>query len=230
MIDVNYRNRKYGSGERFKVKDKIVIVGGGGHAKVIINIIKKLNNYEILGYVDLIDRGLLLGVRYLGTDAVLLNIIEEHKYCKAVIGIGNTVISNKRYEIYKVLKEIGFELPVIISKNAIVNEEVRIDEGSVLLDSVIINVCSSIGKCVIVNTGAIVEHDCEIGDFSHIASGVVLSGGVRVNSNSMVGSGATILHDKEIGENCLIGSGAVVTKNCLEPGTYIGIPAIRINY
>jgi len=211
------------------VKDKIVVVGGGGHAKVIINTIKKLNNYEILGYVDSIDRGILLDVKYLGTDTVLFNIIEAYKSCNAVIGIGNTMISSKRYEIYNVLKEIGFELPVIISENAIVNEGVRIDQGSVLLDGVIINVNSNLGKCVIVNTGAIVEHDCEIGDFSHIASGAVLSGGVKVHKNSMVGSGATILHDKEIGENCMVGSGAVVTKNCLEPGTYIGIPAIKVN-
>ena len=204
------------------MKDKIVVVGGGGHAKVITSTIKKLNNYEILGYVDLIDRGLILGLKYLGTDAVLKSIIKEHKNCKAVIGIGNTVISNKRYELYEVLKDIGFELPVIISKNALVNEEVRIEEGMILLDRVTINTNSNIGKCVIVNTGAIVEHDCEIGDFSHIASGAVLSGGVKIKKNSMVGSGATILPDKEIGENCLVGSGAVVTKNCLEPGIYIG--------
>ena len=210
------------------MKDKIVVVGGGGHAKVIINTVKKLNNYEILGYVDLIDRGLLLGIKYLGTDAVLLSIIKEHKNCKAVIAIGNTVISNKRYEIYKGLKDIGFQLPVVISKKAIVNEEVRIEEGTVLLDRVIINVGSSLGKCVIVNTGAIVEHDCEIGDFTHIASGAILSGGVKINKNSMVGSGATILHNKKIGKNCLVGSGAVVTKNCLEPGIYIGVPAIKI--
>ena len=208
---------------------KIIVIGGGGHSKVVIDHVKRLGVYEILGYTDLFDKGLLLGVKYLGTDEVLSNILNMHKNCKAVIGIGNVILSDKRFKIYSMLKQLGFELPVIISKNTIINEKVKIDEGTVVLDAVTINVCSSIGKCAIINTGVIIEHDCQLGDFVHIATGAVLSGGVKVKNNSMIGSGVTIIHDKTIGENCLIGSGSVVTKNLLEAGTYIGIPAAKIN-
>lgn len=211
------------------MKNKIIIIGGGGHSKVVIDHVKRLGVYEILGYTDLIDKGLLLGVKYLGTDEVLSKIINTHKNCKAVIGIGNVILSDKRFKIYSMLKQLGFELPVIISKNAIINEKVKIDEGTVVFDGVTINACSSIGKCTIINTGVIIEHDCQLGDFVHIATGAVLSGGVKVKNNSMIGSGATIIHDKTIGENCLIGSGSVVTKNLLYAGIYVGIPAVKIN-
>ena len=78
------------------MKDKIVVIGGEGHAKVIINTIKKLDSYEILGYTDIVNKGLLIGVKYLGNDEVLSDIIKEHKNCKAVIGIGQTEVSKKR--------------------------------------------------------------------------------------------------------------------------------------
>lgn len=210
------------------MKDKIVVVGGGGHAKVLISIIKNLDKYEIIGYTDLVDKGLTLGVEYLGNDEVLYDIIKKYRNCKAVIGIGFVSITNKRQKIFEMLKEMCFDLPVIISKNAKINEEVTIAEGSVVLECAIINVSSIIGRGVIINSGAIVEHDCEIGDFTHIATGVVLSGGVKINNNCLIGSGSTILPYKEIGANCLIGSGSLVTKNCLEPGTYIGNPVRKI--
>ena len=167
-------------------------------------------------------------MKYLGNDNVLAEIIKQNKNCKAVIGIGCVSISDKRQKIYKMLREMGFHLPEIISKSAILNEEVTIAEGTVVLENAMINVSSIIGKCAIVNTSVIVEHDCEIGDFVHIATGAILSGGVEVGNNSLIGSGAIILPYKEIGENCLIGSGTVVTKNCLEPGVYVGNPARKI--
>ncbi len=211
------------------MKDKIVVIGGGGHGKVIISTIKKLENYEILGYTDLNDKGLVLGANYLGTDEVLSTVLGKNKNCKAVIGIGCVRISDKRLEIYKMLKETGFELPIIISKDAIVNEEVIIGEGTVIMEKAIVNVSSNVGKCVIINSGVIVEHDCMVGDFVHLAVGAIISGGVEVGDNSIIGLGANVLHSKRIGNNCLIGAGAVVIKDITQEGTYFGVPASRFN-
>ena len=212
------------------MKHKIIVIGGGGHARLIINTIKKLDNYEILGYTDFTNKGLLLGVKYLGDDKVLLDIVKEHKNCKAVIGIGNKEISNTRQKIYKMLEEIGFDLPVIISKNAIVNEEVNIGEGTVILEKALINVSSNIGRCVIINTGAIVEHDCKIGNFVHMSVGAIIGGEVKVDDNSIIGVGAKVIQGKSVGKNIIIGAGSIVIKNTLNEGTYFGIPAKRIEY
>ena len=211
------------------MKDKIIIIGGGDHAKVVISNIKKLDKYEIVGYTDLINKELVLGVEYLGNDEVLNDIIKKHKNCKAVIGVGCISVSNKRQRIYDKLKEIGFDLPVIISKNAIVNEEVTIGDGTVVLEGAIINVGSIIGKGVIVNTSAIVEHNCKVGDFVHLTAGAILGGGVTVGDNSMIGVGAIVIQYKKICDNCLIGAGTVVTRDILITGSYFGIPAKKIN-
>lgn len=210
------------------MKDKIVVIGGGGHAKVIINTLKKLGNFEILGYTDLIDNGLILGIRYLGTDNVLSKIIEDFPNCKAVIGISGVTISDKRRVIYSMLKELGFDLPIIISPTALVNEDTSIGEGTVILSGAYVKVDAVLGKCVIVNTGSIIEHDCKLGDFVNVTAGAIVGGGVEIGDNSMVGVGAKIIQYKKITKNCLIGAGTVVIRNINEEGTYFGVPAKKI--
>lgn len=208
------------------MNNKIVIIGGGGHCKVIINTIKKLNCFEILGYTDNTDKGFLLGVKYLGKDSILSDIIKKNKNCSAVIGIGGVEISKKRKEIYKMLKDMGFELPVIISKDAIISEEVSIEEGTVILEDAIINVGSKIGKCVIVNNGAIVERDCIINDFAHLTPMTRISSCVNIGNNAFIGSGAIISRNRKVLDNCFIGAGAVLINDTTKEGLYLGVPAV----
>lgn len=207
------------------MKEKIVVIGGGGHAKVLINILKRLNKYQILGYADLMDKGVVQGLQYLGNDGILNGIIKNNKKCSAVIGVGNVRISDTRRKIYKMLKNIGFDLPVIISPNAIVSDDVIIDEGTAIFDGAIINSGTIIGKCVTVNNAAIVEYDCKIGDFVHLTPCTILSFGVEVGNSSFIGSGAIISQNIKIAENCLIGGGSVVIKDALLEGTYLGVPS-----
>ncbi|HCY74473.1 MAG TPA: hypothetical protein DHV28_01000 [Ignavibacteriales bacterium] len=209
------------------MKDKIVIIGGGGHAKLIINTIKKLDKYEIIGYTDIINKGSLLGINYLGDDTVLSGIFTKDNNCKAVIGIVPYEVSNKRQDIYNMLKKIGFELPVIISKSAIINEEVNIGEGTVVLEKAMINVCSNVGKCVMIDSCAIIEHDCNVGNFVHMAVGSIIGGEVEIADGTIIGVGAKVIQGKKIGHNCLIGEGSIVVNNILIEGTYFGIPARR---
>jgi len=208
--------------------ENIVIIGGGGHAKVLICVLKKNEKYSIMGYTDSVDYGPILGIVYLGTDEVLTGILQK-KICRyAALGVGQVHISNKRKEITEKIKRIGYEFPPVISISSIVNEGVVIGEGTVIFDGAVINSGTNIGRFAIINTGVIIDHDCEIGDFVHVATGAVLSGGVKVKGNSMLGSGSTVMQYKEIGEYCMIGSGAVVNVNCPGPGTYIGVPAKQI--
>ena len=208
--------------------DNIVIIGGGGHAKVLINIIKKNNDFAITGYTDNNDCGEQLGIKYLGNDTILGELITNNKCSHAALGVGQINLNNKRYIITGSIKNLGYKFPAIISKDSIINEDVSIGEGTVVFDGVVINSGSKIGKFSILNTGVIIDHDCEIGDHTHIATGAVLSGGVKVRSNSMIGAGATVIQYKEIAESCMIGAGAVVTNDLKEPGVYAGIPAKKI--
>jgi len=205
--------------------NNIIIIGGGGHAKVCISILKKISSCRILGYIALEDNGEILGIPYLGNDQQLEFIKKENPQCAAVIGVGNVELSNKRKEITDQLKSLGFELPIVVSPTAIVNEDVQIEEGTIIFDGVIINSGARIGACAIINTGSIIEHDCQIDDFVHIASGVSMSGGVKVGQNSLVGIGSSIIQNITIGNDCFIGAKATVIEDCLHAGTYLGTPA-----
>ncbi len=205
--------------------EKIIVIGGGGHAKSVISVIKKMGRFQILGYIDLSDKGPILGVGYLGDDRQLASIKNRYPDCQAAIGIGYVELSSKREGIQQQLSALGFELPVLISPTAVINEDVRIGRGTVIHDGVIINVDSVIGECVILNTKSSIDHDCRIGNFVHIAPGATLNGGVIIGKNSIIGTGSTIIQYKSVCDNCVIGAGAIVVEDCQNSGIYLGIPA-----
>jgi sugar O-acyltransferase (sialic acid O-acetyltransferase NeuD family) len=207
---------------------KLVLVGGGGHAKVLISVIRKTGRFDILGYTDPSDRGGILGVRYVGDDGVLASILQSHPACAAVVAVGNVHVSAQRERIHSDLEAIGFDLPVIISLHAVVNEGVVIGKGTVVLDGAVINSGSRIGECCIINTNATVEHDCDLEDYVHVSSGAVLSGGVKVGRHSLIGAGASVVQYVEIAEKSIIGAGAAVYASIHEPGTYVGSPLRKV--
>ena len=207
--------------------DRIVVVGGGGHAKVIISILKKSKECEIIGYTDLVDRGAILRVQYLGTDAVLPDVLKKNTGCEGVIGIGSVGVNDIRKKIYEKLHNMGFELPFVLSSKAIINEDVSIGDATVVMDGVVVNSGTVIGTAAILNTSSTIDHDCIIGDFVHVAPGVTLSGGVKVGDNSLIGTGANVIQSCTICANSLVGAGATVIENIVNPGVYLGTPARR---
>jgi sugar O-acyltransferase (sialic acid O-acetyltransferase NeuD family) len=207
--------------------DRIVVIGGGGHAKVLISVLKK-SGYDMAGYTDRQDRGVILGVPYLGDDTILTEVIRREAACRAIIGIGKIDTTESRIRLQNELERLGFDFPPIISPHAVVNEEVRLGTGTAVLDGVVINSGTEIGRACILNTNSTVEHDCRLGDNVHIAPGVTLSGGVTVGDNCLIGTGANIIQGMGICANCLIGAGSTVVKDITTPGTYVGNPARRI--
>ncbi len=206
---------------------EIVIIGGGTNAKVIISILNKIKDFIILGYTDIIDKGDILNVKYIGNDVELIKLKSTYSNCSAVIGIGIATLSDidKRMAISEQLDALGFKQPAIISPSAIVNEDVKIGDGSVIFDGAIINTGSNIGNCVMINSNCSVDHDCMIGDHVFISPGATVCGGVVIGRKSFIGPGATITKYLNIAEGCIIGAGAVIVENCLKTGKYYGVPA-----
>jgi len=205
-------------------KEKIVVVGGGGHAKVIITILKKITTFEIAGYTDNVNKNKLLDVEYLGTDEILDKLFISG-VSNAVIGIGQLKSSAIRINIIRKLKEIGFKFPPIVSTTAIINADVKIGDGTVIMDGVVINTGARIGKFSIINTKASIDHDCIIGDNTHIAPGVTLSGDVIIGNEVLIGTGASVIQGRKIVDHVIVAAGSSVMGYLLEKGTYIGIPA-----
>lgn len=193
---------------------KIVLVGGGGHAKVVIDAIKESKGFSIYGIVDngLKKGSSVSGIKVVGKDDVLPSIFKRGiRYAFTTVGsIGNCDIRKK---IYRHLKRIGFELPVIMHPKAVVSKNVSFGEGAFVAGRVVINPATHIGKNAIINTASSVDHDCVIGDFVHIAPGVTLSGGIEVGDETHIGTGANIIQYIKIGKRCMIGAGTTVRHN-----------------
>ncbi len=203
----------------------IVVIGGGGHAKVIVSLLKKRDDYRIVGYTDWEDRGAVLGVPWIGSDTMLSELIRQDPSCSAAIGVGTVGRGSPRKALLEQLRVHGFGLPAIVSPTAVLNESVEIGIATVAFDGTVINSGTAIGECAILNTHSTVDHDCVIGNYVHIAPGVTLSGQVKLGDDVFVGAGATVIHGVAICPHCVIGAGAVVIEDCVIPGTYVGVPA-----
>jgi sugar O-acyltransferase (sialic acid O-acetyltransferase NeuD family) len=197
------------------MKEKIVLLGGGGHCHSIIDVIEQENKYQIIGIVD--KKELLgtdvLGYKIIASDDDLKKI---YKTCKnAIITVGQIKTNDVRVKLFKLLKKIGFNLPVIISPIAYVSKHAKIDEGSVVMHHVLINANAKIGKNCIINTKALIEHDVIIEDNCHISTASVINGGVIIKENTFFGSNAMSKEYIEIGKNCLIGGGTKVLSSLM---------------
>jgi UDP-perosamine 4-acetyltransferase len=208
--------------------DSIVVVGGGGHAKVVISILRKLKGHRLLGYTDLRDNGAVLEIPYLGSDSELTALASGPQKLNVVLAVGQVGLGEARYELWKRLHTPALSFPLIVSPDAIVNEGVAGGEGAVVMDGAVINSGAAIGLGVIVNTNSTVEHDVVLGDWVHVAPGATLSGGVTVGRFSMIGAGATVIEGTKIAARIVVGAGATVVHDLTEPGVYVGSPARRI--
>lgn len=180
------------------MKEKIVLIGGGGHCHSVIDIIEQENRFEIIGIVDIKENicKKVLNYEIIASDEDLETIF---KTCKnAIITVGQIESNKIRVKIYNKLKKIGFNLPVIISPLAYVSKHSVIEEGTVIMHQALINANVKIGKNCIINTKALIEHDCIVEDNCHISTASVINGGVIVKENSFFGSNATSKQGIEI--------------------------------
>lgn len=200
--------------------EKILILGNGGHAKSVIDVLEQENKYEIVACVE------KKGVDYDNNEYPILEKEDdlqrlfERGITNVAMGIGYLGKSSLREELYFKLKKIGFQFPCIISSTALIGNHVTIGEGSYIGKGAVINAYSEIGKMCIINTGAIVEHECKIEDYSHVAVGSVLCGSVKVGKASFIGANSTVIQDVAIGQNCIIGAGTLIRKN-IEDGNMV---------
>ena len=199
----------------------VIIIGAGGHAKVIADIIYKSGD-NLIGFLDdnLANKGkeIYLGKKVLGTT----KDIEIYNKNYFIIGIGNNSIRKK------INNENNLKLYTAIHPSAIIAEDVKIGTGSVIMAGVVINPGTVIGKNCIINTCSSLDHDNLLEDYVHISPGAHLAGTVSVKEGTWICTGAIVKNNITIGKNNIIGAGGVVIKDIIEEnGTYIGVPARR---
>jgi sugar O-acyltransferase (sialic acid O-acetyltransferase NeuD family) len=207
----------------------IILIGGGGHCKSVIDVIEQENKFSIIGILDSKDKigQNVLGYNIIGTDDDIENFAKKHK--NFAITIGQIKSPKIRKKIYNRVIKANGKLPVIISPLAYVSKHAKINYASIIMHSAIVNANSIIGKCVIINTKANIEHDVKVGNFCHISTGATLNGNVSVKNGVFIGSNTVVNHNIEIAKNSIIGSNSTVNKSITNAGTYAGCPIKKIN-
>lgn len=196
--------------------NRLIIVGAGGHGKVIADNALK-NGYTDICFVDDKSIGDCMGFPIVGRCADL-NKLNNGK-TDFIIGIGNSAIRKK------IAEEYDINWVTLIHPSAQIAVNVSIGRGTVVMAGAVVNVCATVGEQCIINTCAVVEHDNVIEDYVHISPNVALGGTVFVGKSTHIGIGASVCNNINICGDCMIGAGAVVSKNIVESGTYIGVPA-----
>jgi UDP-perosamine 4-acetyltransferase len=206
----------------------VIILGGGGHAKVLVNSLL-LDGRSIIGVTDRDSEKIgrtTLGVRVLGSDEIVLDYPASQ--IELVNGLGSTGTTKIRADIFNNFKTQGYHFSKVIHLSAILASGVILQEGVQIMAGTVIQPDCWIGPNTIINTMASVDHDCEIGANVHIAPGATLSGGVQVGENAFIGAGAVVIQGVRIGQGSIIAAGAVVTKDVPPEVMVMGVPA-RIN-
>ena len=191
----------------------IIIIGAGGHSRSAIDILNGLNEYKILGIVDNeLEVGSVVGEHtIIGSDSDLKKL--QPLSANALIAVGQIKNPFIRSELYQQLKDLGFNLPTVVSHAATVSDSAKIGDGTIIMNGAIINAGAKVGSNCIINTGAIVEHDVKIGDNTHISTNSVINGDASIGSCTFIGSGSVIRNGISIGSECIVSMGSIIFKS-----------------
>ena len=206
------------------VTDRIVVIGDRAHGKVVINALKEVGA-SVAGYVDATDKGHVLGLPWLGTGDDLPAVREQDPNIAVAIGVGKVDTRPTRLQPLARIESMGIHRVSVSSTQAVLNEQVTIGSGTVVVDVIVVGSGSVLGHAYIVDSKSTVEHDCDLGDDVHMGPGAVLSGAVRVGDGAFIGAGATVVRDLHLAGGCLIGVSLTVTRDISKPGTCVGSPA-----
>ncbi|MFK8059078.1 MAG: NeuD/PglB/VioB family sugar acetyltransferase [Polaribacter sp.] len=195
-------------------KDSLLIFGGGGHAKMCIDIVKQTKEYDIIGIVDdnIAVQTEVLDIPVIGNVNIIDKLIKKGLK-QIVLGIGGVLTKGLRKKIFNSLKEKGLKIPNIIHTSALIEPSAFLGNGNQIMQGVIMGSNVKIGNNCIINSGSIISHDTIIGDNVHIAPGAIIGGGVVIKNDTIIGMGCTIFLGLTIGENVIIQNGLNIFKN-----------------
>lgn len=180
-------------------KEKIILIGGGGHCSSVIDVIEQQNIYHITGIIDVkekVGKLKLKNYKIIASDDDLFELTKKNK--NFLITIGQIHSPAQRIDLFDCLKKYGVILPTIISPIAYVSPYSKIKEGSIIMHFAQVNVSAKIGKNCIINSKALIEHGAKVGDHCHIATGAIVNGDAIIGKGSFIGSGAVVIQGAKV--------------------------------
>lgn len=196
---------------------KLVLVGGGGHARACLDVIQAEGHFQVIGILDQPERvgAEVLGVPVIGTDEDMPSLIA--KGMGFLVALGQIKSPEPRIRLHARLRELGAHLPVVVAPTAHISNRAEIGEGSIVMHMGMVGSGARIGANCIVNTRALVEHDAEVGDHCHVATGALVNGDCRIGSGVFIGSGAVLRQGVRIGDRSVVGMGTIVRRDMVPP-------------
>ncbi len=209
--------------------EKVIIIGAGGHARSVLDILKENNEYEVVGCIDSdypnktkLEK--MEDVDIIGRDEHL-----EDYYKKGISNVFVAIGDNEtRKKLYEKVVEIGYTPINVISRHSYISKNCILGTGICVMHGAVINVNGSIGNGCIINTNSSVDHDCEVEDFVHVAPGVAISGMTKIGEGTHIGTNVAVIDNLTIGKWCYIGAGAAVVKDISDYSMVYGVPAKEI--
>lgn len=197
----------------------LVVIGAGGHAKVVTDT-AQLAGWNVVGFADDNPDTTLFNLPYLGKP-INLKLL---KNTQVVIAIGSNLV---RRELVFLLSN-RFSWAKVVHPKAIVSNRAVFGAGTVIFSGAVVQADTVIGQHCIVNSSASVDHDCTIADYCHIAPNATLTGGVVLEAGVFVGAGSVVAPLKRVGAWSILGAGGVSVQDLDSHGTFVGIPAKRL--
>jgi UDP-perosamine 4-acetyltransferase len=203
---------------------QIVIIGAGGHGRVVLEIIRAAASHEPAGFVDAdpaLAGQIIGGLPVLG-QANMLGKLRQRGVGGAIVAIGD---NRARQRYLELVQEHELEVITAVHPSAVVSPSAVLAAGVVVCAMAVVGTEARVGEGTIINTAAVVDHECVIGRFAHIAPAAVLAGRVRVGERAFIGLGARVIPCLSIAEDATVGAGAVVTRDVPPGVTVVGVPA-----
>ena len=198
---------------------RLVIIGAGGHGRVLIEVFRAMGGFDIVGVVARSAPGSLLGVPWLG-DETRLDDLQREGVEAAFVAVGD---NTARARLGAMLA--GFALPAAVHPAAIVSPSAMVGPGAVVMARAVLGTQARLGRLAILNTGAIAEHDVVLEEYAHAAPGSVLCGHGILGTRALLGAGAAVRPGVRIGADAVVGVGAAVVHDVPDGARVGGVPA-----
>ena len=201
---------------------KLILVGGGGHCKSVIDVAESAG-FQIQGILDVPENvgNKVLDYSIIGTDDQIPDFVNDALF---IVTVGHIKDAALRIKLHKKIVDAGGTLATIVASTAHVSKYAQIGEGSVIMHQAVVNADAIIGKGCIINTFANIEHDAKIGDYCHISTGAMINGNCVVGKETFFGSQSVMVNGIEITAGCVIGAGSLIRRNITQKGIYSGNP------
>jgi sugar O-acyltransferase (sialic acid O-acetyltransferase NeuD family) len=203
----------------------VVIIGGSGHGKVVIDILEQTGKFHVLGILDAkIPSGQVLGYPAIGNESELLAMIQTQQVEGLLVAVGDNWL---RWKISNSLRTLSpdVKFPSAVHPSAQLARNVRLGQGTVVMAGCVVNSDTSIGDFCILNTHCSVDHGCKLGNYVSFAPHACAGGNVEIDDHTAVCLGANVIHGIKIGAHTVVGAGATVLKDLPSKVVAYGTPA-----